>query len=303
MITMVQTTGVVFGVGWTIGLLLISVGLPGMTDTTPKRTDGASAAEKRSSRNTWVAVFGVAAALVGGGVILWSPRAGGMGDADSDLGAALIAAAVVPVALFALERRFASLDGKRQSREATLRLRQDARYQAEMLAALQQDLSGVDLIGRDLSRFYLRGKKLRGAKLENTTLFAANLSYAVLAGAYMQNADLEAALLNCADLSGADLTGASLRWADLSDANLRGDTQLSGANLANARLDRADLRGADLRRVTSLSGCRLKDARHDPRLTMWPPHFDPEGRGAVALPLSDPWKSEGELKAGSSPAD
>ena len=100
------------------------------------------------------------------------------------------------------------------------------------------DLSGVNLIGIDLSDAYLNGAKLIDADLKNTDLSRA-------------------------DLSDAALFRADLRSANLSDANLS-DANLSRANLESVLLDRANLTGAYLGytvlQFSSVVGANLKNA-------------------------------------------
>lgn len=200
----------------------------------------------------------------------------------------------------------------RESREA------EARSDRESLAltlSSGRDFVGIDLHGRDLSRFYvggknfsnadLRGVRLEGAVLRGTTLQGAELRRARLSGADLRDAvvsgrdtDLREADLSRAILVGAELGGTKLVDANLAGANLEG-ARLAGADLRGADLRRAILVGADLRlallvgadlrgavlsadlRDARLDGAALADARWD-ATTRWPPGFDPRREPSLA---------------------
>ena len=137
---------------------------------------------------------------------------------------------------------------------------------------LPVDLTGVHLIGADLTR-----ANLREAVLADAHLRGANLREAVLADAHLRGANLDGANLDGANLTHADLTGANLTHARLTDANLRmanlTNARLVGANLGwdiegmnltaadlyGANLTGADLTGADLTGA-DLTGARLTGA-------------------------------------------
>jgi hypothetical protein len=112
----------------------------------------------------------------------------------------------------------------------------------------EEDLSGLDLVGANLS----------GAQLLRADLRLANLSDANLCGANLYSARLRDANLSGADLSGAYLYRAHLVEANLSDANLRG-AMLAETNLRQTNLRDANLSDADLREAV-LIGTNLSDA-------------------------------------------
>ncbi|MDP6705664.1 MAG: pentapeptide repeat-containing protein [Alphaproteobacteria bacterium] len=108
---------------------------------------------------------------------------------------------------------------------------------------LQGDDEGVraDLSDEDLTQVNLEGRDLSHVRLNNAKLSGARLRGAKLVGA---------------DLTGADLNGANLTNSDLSNASL------TEANLIEADLSKADLQGADLWRA-NLARCVISpDALH-----------------------------------------
>lgn len=100
------------------------------------------------------------------------------------------------------------------------------------------DLSGIELMGANLTE-----SRLLGANLEDAELLGADLAGANLQDAKLDYADLGHVNLQRADLRGASLHKAELRKADLSWANLQ-DTVLTGAGLREARVYRIDVNGA-----------------------------------------------------------
>ncbi len=185
-----------------------------------------------------------------------------------------------------------------------LRRVQAAHESLRLTVGLQDNLSGIDLAGEDLSEFQLAGKDLSHADLVDAHLEGANLVGASLVGANLESADLGKADLENANLQGARLAEANLRTADLELADLRAanlfdadltDAHLAGANLGDACLLRADLglanlAGASLKRATlvdadlqhaafevdyraaQLSGVGLAGANVE--AAMWPRGFD-----------------------------
>ena len=208
------------------------------------------------------------AILVGVGVFLWSPFAAEK-DAQAELGAALIAGAVISASVFFLQ----SASERRVRREAE-------RTSLNFLLSSTQDLTGIDLSHKDASGAYLFGKRLDRARLR-----AAKFNGAVLAGALLSNIDaanvellgrvnagrstfdnvtLRASHLQFACLAGASLKHFLLVGGDGARMDLRGttgdisfksgfrgsDIDLTGAHLIvtsnGARLERAILRDAEL---------------------------------------------------------
>lgn len=100
------------------------------------------------------------------------------------------------------------------------------------------------LSGVDLSFSNLAGADLRGASLSSATLRHVDLTGATLINAYLRKAHL----------TGARLSGARLDAADLQDADLR-DSNLAGADLSGADLRNATLRGADIEKASFFYAC------------------------------------------------
>jgi uncharacterized protein YjbI with pentapeptide repeats len=95
------------------------------------------------------------------------------------------------------------------------------------------DLSGANLMRKDLEEADLSGANLTKANLFGAKLGSANLKGAILVETNLLQADLREAILIEVDLTKARVIGAKLQKADLTDAILEG-TKLSGANLINA---------------------------------------------------------------------
>ena len=278
-------------------------------------TDEETFKEPRRRPGPWRAAIGVGGALLLVGLILWAPRAGGkLGDADSDLGAALLGGAVIAFAVLFLQWRFeiraqelqddaaqaqherdtaaASAQRRRDEEAADTRRRQDDRQHAQILTALRRDLTGIDLRGRDLSGFYLRRRILERAKLDGVTLDGANLALSSLEGATLSHAKLRgSAYLTATYMRGADLENAELQDAYLAGADLRGAT-LVLADLARADFSDADLRGCDLREARNLGAATFAGARYDTE-TQWPDSQPPDG--VIEIDPDDAWKSEAAI--------
>ena len=130
------------------------------------------------------------------------------------------------------------------------------------------NLSGANLIRRDLMNFNLVGANLRRADLRQANLRRtilwgadfqdANLRRVDLRFATLQDANFQDATLQEANLERANLQEANLRGANLKRANLRG-VSLLDAKLQNVNLQRANLRDASLRNV-NLLGANLQGA-------------------------------------------
>ena len=177
-----------------------------------------------------------------------------------------------------------------------------------------QDLTGANLSGVDLSFTTLTGVILSDANLFGINLFTADLAEADLSGADLTNANLIGASLLEVDLSGAnlfgadlfrasliraDLTGASLTDADLTDAELT-EADLTGASLFDADLTDADLTDADLTGANlfgaDLTGADLTNANlnclnhpiclsdNEPPLTCGPNTFE---SGGECIPIAE----------------
>jgi uncharacterized protein YjbI with pentapeptide repeats len=237
------------------------------------RTLGPVIGEELVGRQQVYWLVGTVLAIIasGGLVLLWPP--GAQADSSNLLGAALLGATIVALAvlvseyLVSTQMREINNHNSLATRERELR-REEAeemleRQRAEsidkwvlqFMASFQQDLRRIDLSGRDMSGLYLGACNFLRANLKGTNLDGANLNGAYLAWAYLSEATLKGA-----DLGDADLAGAGLEGADL-----------SGANLCGTNLTRADL-----------TSVKLAGARYDFR-TVWPEGFKPRDRGAVGL--------------------
>lgn len=95
------------------------------------------------------------------------------------------------------------------------------------------DLSGANLMRKDLEEADLSGANLTKANLFGAKLGSANLKGAILVETNLLQADLREAILIEADLTKARVIGAKLQKAELTDAILD-ETKLSGANLTGA---------------------------------------------------------------------
>jgi uncharacterized protein YjbI with pentapeptide repeats len=239
-------------------------------------------------------VLGFAGAVLALGLALWLPHHGSdTPSADSDLGSALLGALAVGLAVLLLEHRLDADARARDDAAAVERQRQDARHHAQILVALNRDLTGIDLGDRDLSRFYLRGRTLEGAWLARADLTSANLHHANATGAVLIEVDLEGGYLQAASLRGAALPRATLIGTNLEGADLTA-AYLGGADLRQANLREADLRGADFRGAKNLDTCTWTDARYAAG-TRLPPGFTPAG--ALLVAGSDPWRCAGAVQA------
>jgi uncharacterized protein YjbI with pentapeptide repeats len=229
---------------------------------------------KLMSRSQAYWLIGTILALIAlGGFVLWWPP-GAPANSSNQLGAALLGATIITLALLVAEylvstqmRGIAARESlaaqerelqREEADEALQRQRAERidKWVLQFMASFQQDLRHIDLSGRDMSGLYLGACNLLRANLKGT-----NLDGATLSGSYLAWADLSEATLKGADLGDADLAGAGLVEADL-----------SGANLCGTNLTRADL-----------SGVKLAGASYDQR-TAWPEGFEPqEDSGAEHL--------------------
>jgi len=110
---------------------------------------------------------------------------------------------------------------------------------------ISKDLSGINFSYADLSHARLNGANLSWAKLNKADLVGADLRRANLSKSDLSGADLRWAKLRKTNLGGSDLSGADLRWANLREANLIG-SNLSASDLSEAKLREANLCGSDL---------------------------------------------------------
>jgi uncharacterized protein YjbI with pentapeptide repeats len=146
----------------------------------------------------------------------------------AQVGSALISGVVIAGAIFVAEWARESWHSIRSSQQALL-----------MQIAVNQDLAGIDLRGRNLSGTYLRYKNLTNALLIGADLRNADLTGCVLKGAQLGRADLRGARLRAADLRLAVLSGARLDGADMGFCDAR------GAALSNVGMHRVIAPGAN----------------------------------------------------------
>ena len=231
-----------------------------------------SGSELLSRKQVYWSVGVILVIVALGGSFLWWPP-GAPASSSNELGAALIGATIVALAVLVAERlvstQMREIDNhnalaaqerwlRREEAEEVLQRQRGERidkWALQFMTSFQQDLKMIDLSGRDMSGLYLRACNLLRANLKGTNLDGANLNGAYLAWAYLSDATLKDA-----DLEDADLAGAGLEGADL-----------SGANLCGTNLTRADL-----------TGVKLVGATYD-RRTAWPEGFEPHDSGAERL--------------------
>jgi len=121
---------------------------------------------------------------------------------------------------------------------------------------LRADLTGAILSGADITKADFSGAFLADAHLERVkapmaSFGMANMKRACCFGADFNHAtfikaDLEGADFRCADLRGARLREANLKDADFTEANLKG-ADLSKCNVEGANFNNADMRNSRLR--------------------------------------------------------
>ncbi len=119
-------------------------------------------------------------------------------------------------------------------------------------------LSGIRLVGADLSRLDLTGADLSHAQLLRCDLSESRLVGANLSDALLHDVDLTGAELLGADLTGADLTNSTLDRAGLGQVTAPG-TMFFGVTAKAATFTGADLRDSDFR-VANLHSSRMLTA-------------------------------------------
>ena len=133
---------------------------------------------------------------------------------------------------------------------------------------LWRDFSSADMVGADLRGADLRWSFLCGARFAGASLRRVHAPSSELTGLSMVGVDLTGANLRRADLEGCDLRDACLDGADLTGTNFSGCklgharlTRLRAvsANFYDANLRQANLEASDLRRA-SLEGANLSYA-------------------------------------------
>jgi hypothetical protein len=122
-----------------------------------------------------------------------------------------------------------------------------------------KDLNGIAMSGADLSGAQLVYREMREADFTGANLTRARLQGSDLRAAKFVRANLTDTSFHKADLRGADLSRAKVRNADFTQAHLE------GANMRVVTLETADLK-----------------ATYDDS-TLWPDNFDPIKAGAVLV--------------------
>jgi uncharacterized protein YjbI with pentapeptide repeats len=180
---------------------------------------------------------------------------------------------------------------------------------------ISRDLSGLDLMGVNFS-----GSNLRGANLASSLLEEADLRNADMREARIQNTSFTDAKITgvqwtgaifdrntkwpqgfnhlaagmigpWVNMSGQNLTSRDLSGRDLMGVNFSG-SNLRGANLSNSLLEEANLCGTNLSEA-NLSNSKLTGAKYSSK-TIWPSGFDPVAAGAILVkddgfPPSSAW--------------
>jgi uncharacterized protein YjbI with pentapeptide repeats len=206
----------------------------------------------------WAAALGLGA-LLALGTYLWLEDERRQA---SDLGQGILVSVLVALAFLAVQRdaeeRIREIDAARDLAEARQSLR--------LTLGLQDDLSRIDLSGRDLRRFVLVRKRLTEATLDR-----ARLDRAVLSGSDLRHASALGTSFSNAILADADLRGMRVVSSRVvvsnegSPAQSANEVLVSRTSFQDAVLDWAVLKGVDLRRVNlagaSLRGANLAGAR------------------------------------------
>ena len=147
----------------------------------------------------------------------------------------------------------------------------NSQHEQRLRRAAQENWTGADLSGCDLSGILFYSPRLVGAILRGADLRRADLSGGYFRGCDLRDAncskttittgDFRDADLSGADLSGANWTGAVLTGANLAQANVS-RTRLVKARLAGADLTGANLNGVDLRGAQGLTAEQLDAAKN-----------------------------------------
>jgi uncharacterized protein YjbI with pentapeptide repeats len=189
-----------------------------------------------------VAGFVIGLSMVMAGVYLLRPQWKAK-NTRTDMGIALVTAAVISVAIFVLQ----ILDENRLRREEVQRQNEAANQALRIQLALSEGpLKFMNLRGQDLREVNLVAKILDDAIFDGADLREANLRDALLRGARFVDARLDRADLREAQLTPSALGKAILEGASFEEA-IMWKTKLMWASLRDARLVRAELYAADLR--------------------------------------------------------
>ena len=121
------------------------------------------------------------------------------------------------------------------------------------------NLIGVDLSNKDLTGTILAYANLSGANLGGVDLSNKDLTGVNLTGVDLSNKDLTGTILAYANLSGTNLSNSNLTGTNLLHVNLSG-TNLSGVDLSNKDLTGVNLTGVDLSNK-DLTGTIIKDVK------------------------------------------
>ncbi len=225
----------------------------------------------RAIQSGWFASFALGAVLGVGVFMFWVSAE--ERNKTGELGRSVVTGALVGLALAGAQ---ASANKHNRKLEAE-RQQWSERQSLAVTLGLQTHLRGINLEGRDLAAFYLRGKNISDARLSSADLCLANLI-----GTDLEESELSVAAMRRATLIEADMRRAVLWRADLEGATLvKADLQgaiMVHANLRHADLFKADLRGADLR-YAQIDGADFGEAVYDAS-TKWPQGVNPVSLGA-----------------------
>lgn len=181
----------------------------------------------------WGTILVPLSILLVGAVLWWPPTSAP--NRYSDLGTALIGGGIVSFTVLYMQQQFSRSYEKRD---------------LQLQLGAGTSFPGIDLGGRDLSRFYLAGKDFSGA---------------------LRNANLRGTNLSGVNLSHANLNGADLRGAKLDETPLYPSKTLYPSK---------DRRPGPIYSAATIQNTGLDKVKYD-SLTRWPNHIDPDEVGAI----------------------
>jgi hypothetical protein len=211
-------------------------------------------------RSPWVAATVTVVLLVAVGIALIATAAAG--QAARDIGVSLTGGGVIGLVFIFVQ----SVMTKAEDKDRLL-----------LRLSASQDLTGIDLRGRDLARVALIGKRMTVADLSGTVLRSSKLIGTDLTWSNVRGADLTGAILVHARLDETDLRDGRLVDVDLRNVSFR------NARLAGAVVDLADLSGARLDEAI-LDGVNVGRVWYDDQTT-WPSGFEPPTPHAAVVQM------------------
>jgi uncharacterized protein YjbI with pentapeptide repeats len=215
------------------------------------------------------AIASIALIVVGASLLVAAP---GASSKSGFLGASLLSAAIVALAVTWLEWSREEVAAAKTAAESKLRDKRDRQFRLSLRRDFRgwtlppgEDLSDIQLPYRDFSGARLRGvifdhANLRkciftGSDLIRIRMQSAELYGAVFRGAWLGDAHLEGSDLIQANFDGADLSHAHLENASIRSASFKG-TVLNGAVFSGI-----DITGIDLSESKGLEEAELAGAR------------------------------------------